>query len=293
MIIDAHNHPDWLGLNFDAIIQNMDEFHIDKTWLLSWEAPDSEYAPTENNPYMGGRLLNRDPQRVPVSFAQVWEYKTKAPDRFILGYGPDPRLPDAIDSLKAAITHFDVKICGEIKFRMMYNNFDALDLFRFCGDAGLPVTLHFDYPGATLNGQPYPRPHWWYGGSIDTLESVLESCPNTIFLGHAPGFWGHLSNDDKMYSTLRPTGELIPGGRVEQLLEKYPNLYCDISAGSGHVALSRDLDYTYRFMNRFADRILYARDMFTNQHQELIESLQLPQDVKELIYHGNAERLIK
>ena len=37
MIIDAHNHPDWHKHDFDAFIKNMDTYHIDKTWLLSWE----------------------------------------------------------------------------------------------------------------------------------------------------------------------------------------------------------------------------------------------------------------
>jgi predicted TIM-barrel fold metal-dependent hydrolase len=78
---------------------------------------------------------------------------------------------------------------------------------------------------------------------------------------------------------------------IEQLLTKHKNLYCDISAGSGCRALSRDLDYTYRLICRFPDRFLYARDYFDNAHQELIEKLSLPQDVLELLMHGNAERL--
>ncbi|MBQ3140923.1 MAG: amidohydrolase family protein, partial [Clostridia bacterium] len=205
---------------------------------------------------------------------------------------PDPRRPEAIQMMRAALKMYDVKTCGEVKLRMMYDNPDALDLFRFCGDAGLPVTLHFDYPGATATGKEFPRRNWWYGGDIDTLERLLQLCPKTNFLGHAPGFWSHISNDDLGLNTSYVKAPVIPGGRIEQLLEHYPNLYCDISAGSGNNALRRDLDYTRKLMLRFPDRFCYARDYFDNVHQELIEMLQLPADVKELIYAGNALRLI-
>lgn len=291
MIIDAHNHADWHGHNFDAFIANMDKYGIDKTWILSWETPRGEYNEGYAN-VICGELFDTSENAVPVPFARCLEYKTKAPDRFVLGYAPDPRKEGAVMKLKAAVEIYGVQVCGELKYRMLYNNPDAIDMYKFCGDAGLPVTLHFDYPDATKTGVSYPRPNWWYGGSIDTLEEMLKLCPKTNFLGHAPGFWGHISNDDLAYTTSYPKGPVIRGGKIEQLLEKYPNLYCDISAGSGCKALSRDKDYTYYLMNKFPDRFLYARDYFDNIHQELIESLGLRDDIKELIYHGNAERLI-
>jgi hypothetical protein len=61
---------------------------------------------------------------------------------------------------------------------------------------------------------------------------------------------------------------------------------------SSSFSLSRDLEYTYKLICRFPDRFLYARDYFDSEHRALIEKLNLPKDVKELVYHGNAERLI-
>ena len=75
-------------------------------------------------------------------------------------------------------------------------------------------------------------------------------------------------------------------------MREYPNLFCDISAGSGNRALSRDRDFTKAFLLEFQDRILYARDYFDNVHQELLNSLGLPEEVLAKIYAGNAERLI-
>ncbi len=290
MIIDAHNHPDCHKHDFDAFIKNMDTYHIDKTWLLSWEAPPGDFSPDSIHVLCGSILDSAN--SVPVPFFRCLEYKRRAPDRFILGYAPNPHRPDALDALRSAIDLYDVKVCGEVKFRMLYDDPDALDLFRFCGEAGLPVTLHFDYPEATRYPKNYPRRHWWYGGSIDHLDNLLSLCKNTNFLGHAAGFWGHISGDDQAPTNISPKGPVLPGGMVEKLLEKHENLYCDISAGSGYNALSRDLDYTYRLICRFPDRFLYARDYIDNAHQDLIEQLSLPTDIKELVMYKNAERLV-
>ena len=186
---------------------------------------------------------------------------------------------------------YGAQVCGEFKVRMMYDNPDALMLFQVAGELKMPVTFHLQYD---------PRKRWddpreeWYGGTIDTVERMLQACTGTVFLGHAPGFWIHISGDDlyrtKDYPAL--TDPVLPGGRIPELLRKYPNLYCDISSGSGRYALSRDLDFTRKFLIEFHDRVLYARDFFDNKHQELLNSLGLPENVLEDIYFRNAERLL-
>lgn len=290
MIIDAHNHPDWHKHDFEKFIANMDANGIDKTWLLSWETPYGDYDPATAYVLPSGILGGE--RSVPIPFSLCLDYKRKAPDRFVLGYAPDPHRPDAVMALRSAVDMYGVQVCGEVKFRLLYDDPDCVDLFRFAGEAHLPVTLHFDYPNTTRTGVEMPRRHWWFGGDMNNLDHLLSLCPDTNFLGHAPAFWANISNDELATTEGYPQGPVIPVGRVEQLLAKHKNLYCDISAGSGRVALSRDLDYTRRLICRFPDRFLYARDYFDNLHQELIERLELPSDVKELVYHGNAERLI-
>lgn len=286
MIIDAHNHADWHGYDFNDFIGNMDSFGIDKTWLLSWETPADEYDQNANILLPVVQLGSG-----PIPFAAGLAYKQKAPDRFILGYAPDPRRPDALDKLKSAVQTYGVQVCGEVKLRMMYDNPDAVRLFRYCGEAGLPVTLHFDYDTATQTGRNYPRPNWWYGGGIGALERLLKLCPETNFLGHAPGFWCHISSDDLGLKTSYPKGPVQPGGKIEELLTTYPNLFCDCSAGSARNALTRDHDFTKKFILHFQDRLLYARDFFDNKHRELFDSLGLPEEVLEKLYHLNAEKL--
>ena len=143
----------------------------------------------------------------------------------------------------------------------------------------MPVTLHF---GEDIqNTMDDPRCDW-SGGTLDTLEDVLRQCPQTVFLAHAPGFWEYFRDPAD------PAGD----GRIARMLRRYPNLYCDISAGSGLRALAADAEYTVKFIVEFQDRILYGRDCFHNQHQEFLNSLMLPESIAEKIYSGNAEKLL-
>ena len=78
-IIDAHNHPDWLGHDLPKFLANMDRYGIDKTWLLTWECPPDEYNPASYYPV----IHFGDGRAYPVPFAACLRYKQAAPDRFI------------------------------------------------------------------------------------------------------------------------------------------------------------------------------------------------------------------
>ncbi|MGI6538518.1 MAG: amidohydrolase family protein [Caldicoprobacterales bacterium] len=284
MIIDVHNHPDWHGHDLNRYLDNMKRYNIDKTWLLSWECPIDEYSPEYIN------CIPDTGPNGPVPFARCLSYVERAPDKFILGYAPDPRKPEAIDQLQAAVSIYGVRVYGELKLRMMYDNPDAIRMFRFCGEKGLPVVVHIDYEFDT--GSRYPRPNWWYGGGIDAFERAIKACPYTVFIGHAPGFWAHISGDNQYNKVSYPKGKIVPGGKLIKMLEAYPRLYCDISAGSGWNALSRDPEFAREFLVEYQDRILYGRDYFDNIHQEFLNSLGLPAEVLEKIYYKNALKLV-
>jgi len=286
MIIDCHNHPDWHGHNLDKFLANMAKFNIDLTWLLSWDCPVDEYDPSYNH-------VIPDPGGVngPIPFTRCISYAERAPGKFVLGYAPDPRRPEAIDQLNAAVTIYGVRVCGELKLRMMYDNRDALRMFRECAKLNLPVTVHIDYEFDT--GVKYPRPNWWYGGGMEAFERAVRACPETIFCGHAPGFWAHISGDGQHDKVVYPKGNVVPGGKLPEMLRQFQNLYCDISAGSGCNALSRDPEFAKDFLLEFQDRILYARDYFDNEHQEFLNGLGLPKEILEKIYSGNALKLVQ
>lgn len=286
-IIDAHNHPDWHGHDLDAFLANMDQNQIDLTWLLSWECPTHEHSKGYAHSTPAATLGS---VTGPIPFSRCVSYKERAPDRFILGYAPDPRLPQAAEQLTAAHNIYGAKVCGEVKVRMMYDDRDALRLFRRAGKLNMPVVLHLQDEIGDRDG------NWqeWWGGDIDTMERMLQACPETNFLGHAPGFWIHISADDLYKTASYPPmpSKILPGGKMPALLRKYPNLYCDWSAGSGCRALARDPVFAKEFLDEFQDRVLYARDYFDSQHRDFLETLNLAPEILAKIYHQNAEKLV-
>ena len=263
----------------------MDNLGIDKCWVLTWECPPHEYNPNHYIPIV--TPLNRGG---PIPFSRVLSYAERAPDRFILGYAPDPRLPDSVDKLKAAVSLYNVRVYGELKLRMMFDNPDALFMYRCCGQLGLPIVVHVDYEYTSGDGNR--RPDFWYGGGIEAFERAIQAVPGAIFIGHGPGYWGHISADGKIFEEPYPTGGITSGGKIVTMMRQYPNLYADLSAGSGRNALERDRSFAQDFLLEFQDRLLFGRDSFDNSLMELLGKLSLDQTVHEKIASGNALRLV-
>ena len=153
------------------------------------------------------------------------------------------------------------------------------------------MVVHIDYPIPLGTGE-YPRSNYWYGGGIEPFERAVQKCPETAFIGHGPGFWGHISKDEKYLETYYPDGPVVPGGKLYGMLREYPNLYADLSADSARNGLSRDAGVGKEFLLEFQDRLLFARDCFSNSLMELLESYSLPQTVMEKILYGNASALL-
>lgn len=284
-IIDAHNHIDFHGFSVGKAVENMDRHGISQAWLLSWEAPEDEIDQT-----MYRRAFHPDLNCLP--FLRISEALKEYPDRFIGGYCPDPRSIGALEKLEVAYHSYHVKVCGELKVRMVYDSPDGIELFRFCGRYHLPVVLHIDYPIGTGNGSNFPRGNYWYGGGIEALERLLRKVPETIFIGHAPGFWSHISADDLFASFIYPKGPVLQKGKIVQLFEDYENLYADLSAESALNALQRDLGFTKEFLDRFQDRLLFARDCYSSDLYNFLEALPLSDSIREKIYWKNAEKLL-
>ena len=284
MLIDAHNHPNWWGHNAKKTLENMDAQGIDKMWLLTWECAQEDYSPKTN--------VHLPLGQVAIPFEDVMTLGREAPDRFVLGYMPHPKRPDAIDRLKAAVEIHGIQVAGELKVRLLFDDPDAIRLYRACGEMGLPITIHLSYPAQSIQGRPmYPRPDYWYGGSIEALERALVACPETRFIGHAT-FWSHISGDDEYRKGGYPDLPVLPGGKVPEMLRKYDNLYADLSAGSGYTAISRDRPFGRQFLIDFQDRLLFARDYFDTRLMDYLKELELPEEAFEKIAYKNAQKLV-
>ena len=132
------------------------------------------------------------------------------------------------------------------------------------------------------------------------LERVLKSFPKLPLIGHAAGFWASISADATIEDFGRypnvPT-PVVPGGALDRLMEKYPNLYGDLSEPGGEKAIARDLQFGREFIIRRADQLLFGTDVLMPDQPipqfALLDSLNLPEEVQFKIYRGNAIKLLK
>jgi predicted TIM-barrel fold metal-dependent hydrolase len=101
-----------------------------------------------------------------------------------------------------------------------------------------------------------------------------------------------------------PTGKVIPG-RIEELFAKYPNLYGDMSAGSGFNAITRDPEYGCGFLERFKDRLFFATDICEPENRnsphyrfsfwldDMYEAKRISADCYEKISYKNALKILE
>ncbi len=88
---------------------------------------------------------------------------------------------------------------------------------------------------------------------------MIERFPEVNFIGHAQTWWGNIdANHD--HSIMYPKGKVTPGGLTDRHLADYPNMYVDLSAGSGCNALYRDPEHAIEFIERHQDEICLGRD---------------------------------
>ena len=83
-------------------------------------------------------------------------------------------------------------------------------------------------------------------------------------------------------------------------MRKYPNLWVDLSAGSGANAMLRDMEYAGSFMREFHERILFGTDIcYHDQNilqpqilKNLLANGSLTQEMFDMIARNNAYRLL-
>lgn len=174
---------------------------------------------------------------------------------------------------------------GEHKTGVAIDDIRNMKLYEACAEVKLPILFHMD------NQRNFDKP------GLPGLAKVLEAFPTVNFVGHAQGWWASISGgvqqaDLDMY----PRSAVQPGGAIDTLMEKYSNIYGDLSAGSGANALSRDEKFGREFLIRRADRLLFGTDFLSPGQAvpqfELLEKMKLPAEVSGNIMLANAQKLL-
>ena len=235
----------------DEMIKMYDELNIEKGVILPLNATEGQMTPmtSEAAKYVADMY----------------------PDRFLWFCSIDPRaLSNKIDcNLSPLFEHYKklgaVGI-GEITCQLYADDPKFGNMFSYAEEYEMPVLIHI---ATKFDGG--------YGivdeAGVQRLERMLEKNQRLDIIGQSQPVWTEISNDcpekDRGGS---PQGK-VTEGRISELLRRYPNLWCDISAGSGANALMRDPDFTEGFFEEFSDRILYGCDICAvqNTHQYLLD----------------------
>jgi predicted TIM-barrel fold metal-dependent hydrolase len=175
---------------------------------------------------------------------------------------------------------------GEHKVGLPIDDRRSMEVYAVCGELRLPLLFHLDEQRNT--DEP----------GLPGLERVLKAHPKTVFIGHGPGWWASISGDvtaDELGGY--PKKPVAPGGAMDRLMEKYPNLYGELSAGSGAGAIARDPKFGREFLIRRADRLLFGTDYLAPGQEvpqfELMKQMDLPAEVHAKIARGNAIRVLR
>jgi len=233
-----------------------------------------------------------------VSTEDVLEITAEYPDRFIPFCNIDPRAINNSENTNF-LPHLEYykqagcKGLGEMMANLPFDDPLVENLFAQCEAAEMPVLFHIG-----------PRYRNCYGLIDDLhlpkLEAALQKFPNLIFIGHSQPFWSEISADvTEENRNSYPKGKVI-SGRVPELLRKYPNLYCDLSAGSGYNAVSRDPEFGYDFIEEFQDRLMFGTDVcypdqetpLTNFLREALERGKISLEIYEKVMWRNADRIL-
>ena len=297
-VIDAHQHAFWRGsdrpdgdFSPSRLVADLDEQGITRAWLLTWEI-----MPFEDHPEDHGALnpanLRPNGSHAGITLSDTLFARDRYPDRFVAGFSPHPGSGRAAERFAEAVRNCGVRVCGEWKCRMPFDDPECLRLFRKAGELGCPVLLHLDVPELPgPDGKPSPQKRW-YGGTVGNLARAARACPGAVFIGHGPGFWREISGDADSSSDAYPQGPVTPGGRIYALLEECPNVMADLSASSALTALSRDPERGRTFLRTYSKRLLFGRDDYGSRTMDFLLSQGLPETALADILGNNARRLV-
>ena len=134
---------------------------------------------------------------------------------------------------------------GEQKFHVECDSPAMRLVFDIAKAHKVPVLMHFQ--------------HDTYNMGFDRLHTMVEKYPTVVFIGHAQTWWGNIDKNH-IQTVMYPKGPVTPGGITDRLLSDYPNVYGDLSAGSGLNAMLRDEDHARDFLKRHQDKLMFGSD---------------------------------
>jgi len=222
-ILDLHQHTPYNNRPRDLVLAHQDQHRVRTTVILPGEGWMLKI--------IGG---NRD----------CASFQAAHVDRYVRFTSADPAESRAIDVLRGNIQRGAIGI-GEMKYHVAVDSPEMHRVYKLAEEMRVPVLLHFEYET--------------YNTGFERFDKVLKAYPRVNFIGHAQTWWGNVSADLNQLD-LYPKSPVKPGGLTDKFLGDYPNLYADLSAGSGLNAITRDQEFYRGFIARHSAQLLWGSD---------------------------------
>jgi predicted TIM-barrel fold metal-dependent hydrolase len=224
-IIDVHQHTNYDDRSDDDLIAHQKQMGITRTVLLP---AGSRF----------GLAVKAGGNESVLALAR------RLPNSFTFFANEVPDLPEASQVIEKYLKLGAIGI-GEQKFQVEADSIYIQKLAEVAQHYQVPMLLHFQ--------------HQTYNLGFDRFYRILERYPTVNFIGHAQTWWGNIDKDLRQ-EDLYPKTRVMAGGITDRYLRDYPNMYGDMSAGSGLNAMLRDKEHARAFLKRHQDKLLYGSD---------------------------------
>ena len=224
-ILDIHQHTNYSGRTDEEMLAHQDRMGITKTILLP---AGSKY----------GLAVGAGGNETVLRIARAH------PGRYYFFANELPDIENTRGEMEKYLKLGAIGI-GEQKFGLESDSKAMHLVYSIAREFRVPVLLHFQ--------------HGTYNFGIERFHKVLEQYQTVAFIGHAQTWWGNIDKKHEQ-AVMYPKTPLTPGGISDRLLSDYPNMYGDLSAGSGLNALARDEEHARAFLARHQNQLLYGSD---------------------------------
>lgn len=279
-IIDIHQHTDYGGRSHQQLLAHQRAMGITTSILLPAGRPVNK--PSTHDGISNGLQAKCTGNDVCYQFAQ------EHPKEFLFGANEVPDLPDTIQKIEKYLK-LGAVIIAESKFGVECDSPEMQKIYALAADYNVPMLMHWQFK--------------MYNYGFERFHKMLEKFPKVNFIGHAQTWWANIDRDHQDQAILYPKSKVTPGGWTDRLLRDYPNMFGDVSAGSGLNSLIRDEDHTRGFLERHQDKLLYGSDCVDTigrgpgcqgaQTIAAIRRLSVNNGIARKILFGNAKKLFR
>src|SRR5687767_1164916 len=236
-IIDIHQHLGYSGRPDELLLAHQRAIGATTTILLPAGRPaigPSTHAGVANG--LQAQALGNE---------ECYRFFRAHPDSFLFGANDVPDLAGATREIERYLKS-GAKVIAEQKFGVECDSPEMQTIYALAAEYNVPVLMHWQFK--------------MYNYGFERFHKMLEKFPRVKFLGHAQTWWANIDRNHSDQTVLYPKGPVAAGGLTDRYLSDYPNMYGDLSAGSGLNALTRDEDFARDFVTRQRDKLLFGSD---------------------------------